>query len=98
MHEKPNAALIWAETIRDTHREKARALGVDDDRSFETEGSQPDLDSQVWGMKRSTVCRITEATNMGLGNSKSTQNGGVESIEETRKRMFSRRPWVVGWH
>lgn len=38
-HEKPNAALIWVGTIRDTHRGKPRALGRDDDRSFETEGN-----------------------------------------------------------
>lgn len=38
-HKKPNAALIWVDTIRDTQRGKARALGIEDDRSFETEGN-----------------------------------------------------------
>lgn len=38
-HEKLNAALRWVDTIRDTQRGKARALGTGDDRSFETEGN-----------------------------------------------------------
>lgn len=88
-----------SDPIRDTHRGKAIDRYSSRYRRWQEfwDRREPDLDSEVCGLKRSTVCRITEAANMRSGNSRSIQNGGVKSIEETRKRMFSRRPWMAGW-
>lgn len=59
--EKQNAALIWSYMIQETNCIKSRALGIEEDK----------LNSEVYSLKINMVCRMSEAMNMRLGNSKS---------------------------
>lgn len=47
---------------------------------------EPELDWEVYELKRNMVYRVTEAVNMRLGNSKSIQKE-VKSIEENQKSI-----------